>query len=79
MTGLDTMEHGANVAILSSKDLETNGVNDKKIYVQHRALIQLINDYNEIMSGVKYLETVISPLMPCGFGLSLLKVNDFSL
>ncbi|KAK9499569.1 hypothetical protein O3M35_002590 [Rhynocoris fuscipes] len=36
-------------------------------------ILRLIDDYNEILSGQIYLEAVITPLVPCGFGLSFLR------
>ncbi|KAK9506923.1 hypothetical protein O3M35_008771 [Rhynocoris fuscipes] len=59
--------------------LETHGPNSKTVYQQHATIIQLINEYNLIFSGQMYLEILISPLQPCGFGTALimaLKEND---
>ncbi|KAK9506918.1 hypothetical protein O3M35_008766 [Rhynocoris fuscipes] len=53
--------------------LETTDERDVKVYQQHNVLLQLINEYNSIMSGQKYLETLIAPVMPCGFGLTLIR------
>ncbi|KAK9507956.1 hypothetical protein O3M35_007712 [Rhynocoris fuscipes] len=50
---------------------ETKGPADRMIYQQHRVMIQLIQDYNRIFSGQMMLETLVSPLMPCGYGLTL--------
>ncbi|KAK9507010.1 hypothetical protein O3M35_008844 [Rhynocoris fuscipes] len=53
--------------------LETKGVKDVKIFQQHKLLIELIIDYNKVMSGSKFFQVTLVPLMPCGFGLTFVK------
>ncbi|KAK9507951.1 hypothetical protein O3M35_007707 [Rhynocoris fuscipes] len=52
---------------------ETKGPAHRMIYKQHRVMIQLIQEYNRIFSGQMLLETVVAPLMPCGYGLTLIR------
>ncbi|KAK9506919.1 hypothetical protein O3M35_008767 [Rhynocoris fuscipes] len=61
--------------------LETYGPNSKTIYQQHANIIGLIKEYNSIFSGQMYLEILVSPVQPCGFGYALIKAlsrNDQS-
>ncbi|KAK9497770.1 hypothetical protein O3M35_003694 [Rhynocoris fuscipes] len=53
--------------------LETKGVKNEKIFQQHKLLIELINDYNKVMSVLKFFDVALVPLMPCGFVLTFLK------
>ncbi|KAK9499566.1 hypothetical protein O3M35_002587 [Rhynocoris fuscipes] len=55
-------------------NLINKGIKNKDIYEQHKVIIQLINDYNEVLSGQMYFEILIAPLIPCGFGLSVIKM-----
>ncbi|KAK9507954.1 hypothetical protein O3M35_007710 [Rhynocoris fuscipes] len=63
------------------KYFETKGPADKSIYRQHKVMIQLIQDYNDIFSAQMFLETLVAPIMPCGFGLIFirdLRKNEFN-
>ncbi|KAK9499568.1 hypothetical protein O3M35_002589 [Rhynocoris fuscipes] len=60
------------IKILRNK-LINKGINNKVVYDDHKAIIQLINDYNGILSGLIYIETVLSPLVPCGYALSVIR------
>ncbi|KAK9499555.1 hypothetical protein O3M35_002576 [Rhynocoris fuscipes] len=55
-------------------NLINKGIRNEGIYEHHKVIIQLIKDHNKILSGIKYFETQISPLMPCGFGYAFIKV-----
>ncbi|KAK9507959.1 hypothetical protein O3M35_007715 [Rhynocoris fuscipes] len=52
---------------------ETKLPADGIIYQQHNVLIQLIEEYTSIFSGQMYYETLVSPILPCGFGLALIR------
>ncbi|KAK9507006.1 hypothetical protein O3M35_008842 [Rhynocoris fuscipes] len=67
-----TFQMSAYLKILQNY-LETKGVKDVKIFQQHKLLIELINDYNKFISGFKFFDVALVPLMPCGFGLTILK------
>ncbi|KAK9499562.1 hypothetical protein O3M35_002583 [Rhynocoris fuscipes] len=54
-------------------NLVNKGIRNEGIYEQHKVIIQLIREFNELLSGQMYIETVIAPLMPCGYGLMILK------
>ncbi|KAK9499546.1 hypothetical protein O3M35_002567 [Rhynocoris fuscipes] len=63
-------------------NLISKGIKNRKIYEQHKFMIQIIKDHNEVLSAIKYWEAQISPLMPCGFGYSSLKAlkrNEISI
>ncbi|KAK9499676.1 hypothetical protein O3M35_002683 [Rhynocoris fuscipes] len=53
-----------------------NGANNQEIYEQHNFIMQLIADYNGELSGQMYLEAVIAPLMPCGYGLAAIRMES---
>ncbi|KAK9499674.1 hypothetical protein O3M35_002681 [Rhynocoris fuscipes] len=55
--------------------LVKNGIKNQEIYEQHKVIMQLITDYNGELSGQMYLEALIAPLMPCGYGLAAIRVN----
>ncbi|KAK9499565.1 hypothetical protein O3M35_002586 [Rhynocoris fuscipes] len=57
-------------------NLVNKGIRNEEIYEHHKVIIQLIKDYNEILAADLYLETVIQPLIPCGFGVSFLRVTN---
>ncbi|KAK9499670.1 hypothetical protein O3M35_002677 [Rhynocoris fuscipes] len=62
-------------------NLISKTIGNKEIYEQHKEIIELINDYNEVVSGQLYLETLITPIVPCGYGLAGIRAiqkNDFS-
>ncbi|KAK9499558.1 hypothetical protein O3M35_002579 [Rhynocoris fuscipes] len=68
------------------KTLQNNlikkGIRNEGIYEHHKVIIQLIRDYNEIISGQLYIEALIAPLMPCGDGIMSLKAaqnNEISI
>ncbi|KAK9499673.1 hypothetical protein O3M35_002680 [Rhynocoris fuscipes] len=56
--------------------LVKNGIKNQEIYEQHKVIMQLIIDYNDVLSGQMYIEAVISPLMPCGFALAAIKMES---
>ncbi|KAK9499675.1 hypothetical protein O3M35_002682 [Rhynocoris fuscipes] len=62
------------------KQLEQNliktGANKQEIYEHHKVIIQLIADYNGELSGQMYLEALIAPLMPCGYGLAAIRMES---
>ncbi|KAK9499547.1 hypothetical protein O3M35_002568 [Rhynocoris fuscipes] len=63
-------------------DVVNKGIGHEDVYEQHKFVIQIIRDHNKILSGIKYWEAQISPLMPCGFGYSCLKAikkNEISI
>ncbi|KAK9499556.1 hypothetical protein O3M35_002577 [Rhynocoris fuscipes] len=75
-----TLYVSAYIKTLQNK-LINKGIKNEEIYEQHKVIIQLIKDHNEVLSGIKYLETQISPLMPCGFGyvsMRALKRNEIN-
>ncbi|KAK9507948.1 hypothetical protein O3M35_007704 [Rhynocoris fuscipes] len=51
------------------KYFEIKGPADDNLYKVHTSLLKLIKDYNDIFSGQLYYETLVAPVMPCGFGL----------
>ncbi|KAK9505751.1 hypothetical protein O3M35_009735 [Rhynocoris fuscipes] len=53
--------------------LEYNGPRDSGIYQQHKLLIRILNDYNELFAGQIYLEILVSSVMPCGFLYAIIK------
>ncbi|KAK9499545.1 hypothetical protein O3M35_002566 [Rhynocoris fuscipes] len=63
-------------------NLINNGIRNKKIYEQHKFMIEIVKDHNKILAAIKYWEAQISPLMPCGFAYSFLKAlkrNEISI
>ncbi|KAK9505760.1 hypothetical protein O3M35_009744 [Rhynocoris fuscipes] len=52
---------------------ENRGPADQIIYQYHDTLIQIIVDYNKIFSEAMFVETLLSPLMPCGYMMTLLR------
>ncbi|KAK9507952.1 hypothetical protein O3M35_007708 [Rhynocoris fuscipes] len=75
-----TIQMSTYLKILQSY-FETKGPADESIYRQHKVIIKLIQDYNEVFCGQMFLETLVAPVMPCGFGLILirdLRKNEFN-
>ncbi|KAK9507962.1 hypothetical protein O3M35_007718 [Rhynocoris fuscipes] len=69
-----TFQMSAYLKILQ-RYFETKLPADRNIYQQHKVLIQLIEEYTSIFSGQMYYETLVSPILPCGYGLTL--IRDF--
>ncbi|KAK9507960.1 hypothetical protein O3M35_007716 [Rhynocoris fuscipes] len=67
-----TFQMSAYLKILQ-RYFETKLPADRNIYQQHKVLIQLIEEYTSIFSGQMYYETLMSPILPCGFGLTLIR------
>ncbi|XP_073992162.1 odorant receptor 47a-like isoform X2 [Rhodnius prolixus] len=67
-----TIELSAFLQVLQSR-FETLKMDDKEVYQQHKEIIKLLRDYNEIFSGQLYVEIIISTLQPCGFGYTFIK------
>ncbi|KAK9505776.1 hypothetical protein O3M35_009760 [Rhynocoris fuscipes] len=67
-----TFQFSAYLKVLQTR-LETKGPADKTIYRHHRELILFLKEYNELFSGVIYLEVLVSSLQPIGFGFALIK------
>ncbi|KAK9499561.1 hypothetical protein O3M35_002582 [Rhynocoris fuscipes] len=61
------------------KTLQNNVINKgirNEVYEQHKFILQLITDYNEILSGGFYMETLATPLVPCGVAFALLRAIE---
>ncbi|KAK9507955.1 hypothetical protein O3M35_007711 [Rhynocoris fuscipes] len=55
------------------KYFETKGPANKEIYEQHKVILKLIEDYNEIFCGQMIIETLAAPILPCGIGLIFIR------
>ncbi|XP_073991138.1 uncharacterized protein isoform X2 [Rhodnius prolixus] len=70
-----TIELSAFLQVLQSR-FETLKMDDKEVYQQHKEIIKLLRDYNEIFSGQLYVEIIIASLQPCGFGYTFIKAVE---
>ncbi|KAK9503500.1 hypothetical protein O3M35_010045 [Rhynocoris fuscipes] len=69
---LVTFQMSAYLRVLQNR-IETNGPRDKQIYYHHKTIIELLNEYNVLFSGVMYQEVVTASLQPCGYGYAIIK------
>ncbi|XP_073991904.1 uncharacterized protein isoform X2 [Rhodnius prolixus] len=68
-----TYEMSAFLKVLQARMKEMKRLDDPDIYRQHREILRLLTDYNDLFSGLMYIEVLVSPLEPCGFGFALMK------
>ncbi|KAK9497045.1 hypothetical protein O3M35_012776 [Rhynocoris fuscipes] len=52
---------------------ETNGPADESIYTHHKKINQFLQHYNEVYSGLLFVEIMVASVMPCGYGFSIIR------